>query len=170
MNRAVFLDRDGTILEHVAYMTDPAQVRLAPGAADALNRLRAAGFLLVIVSNQSLVGRGLGTQAQADAVSRRMEELFAAEGVRFDAIKYSFDPPESSSSRRKPNPGMLLEAAAELDIDLARSAMIGDDPRDPQAGRGAGCTVNVLISSTSIPNETTVQSISEAATLILNFK
>ncbi len=168
MNRAVFLDRDGTILEHVPYMTDPAQVRLMPGAADALGRLRAAGYLLVIVSNQSLVARGLGTHAQAEAVSRRMEELFAAEGVRFDAIKYCFDPPESNSPRRKPNPGMLLEAAAELDIDLARSAMIGDDPRDAEAGRAAGCVINVLISSRPIVNEIAVFSFPEAMTQILN--
>jgi histidinol-phosphate phosphatase family protein len=168
MNRAVFLDRDGTILEHVPYMTDPAQVRLMPGAAEALRRLKAAGFLLVIVSNQSLVARGLGTRLQAEAVSLRMEELFAAEGIRFDAIKYSFDGPDSTNPRRKPNPGMLFEAAAELDIDLKRSAMIGDDPRDPQAGRAAGCALNLLLSSDPVPNETTVATIAIAADKILS--
>lgn len=167
MNRAVFLDRDGTILEHVAYMTDPAQVRLVPGAADALRRLRAAGFLLVIVSNQSLVARGLGTQLQAQAVSLRMEELFAAEGIRFDAIQYSFDGPDSTNPRRKPNPGMLLEAAAELDIDLKRSAMIGDDPRDPQAGRAAGCALNLLLSRIPVPGEITIATIAAGAERIL---
>jgi len=170
MNRAVFLDRDGTILEHVPYLTDPVQVRLMPGAAEALRRLRAAGYLLVIVSNQSLVARGLGTHTQAETVSRRMEELFAAEGVRFDAIKYSFDGPDSNAPRRKPNPGMLLEAAAEFDIDLARSAMIGDDPRDPEAGRAAGCTITMLISSAPYGNESTVSTFSEAAERVLKVK
>jgi len=168
MNRAVFLDRDGTILERVDYMTDPAQVRIAPGAVEALRKLQAAGYLLVIVSNQSLVARGLGTHAQAEAVSRRMEELFATENIRFDAIKYCFDPPESGSPRRKPNPGMLLEAAAELDIDIARSAMIGDDPRDPQAGRATGCALNLLLSQKLAAGELTAPNILEAVDKILN--
>ena len=167
MNRAVFLDRDGTILEHVAYMTDPAQVRIMPGAVEALRRLRTAGYLLVIVSNQSLVAREMGTHTQSEAVSRRMEELFAAEGVRFDSIKYCFDAPESNSPRRKPNPAMLLEAAAELGIDLARSAMIGDDLRDTAAGRAAGCTLNILISPTAVPDETTTPAIITAAEQVL---
>ena len=97
-----------------------------------------------------------------------MEELFAAESVRFDTIKYCFDPPESNSPRRKPNPGMLLEAAAELDVDLKRSAMIGDDLRDMEAGRNAKCAVNVLISPRPIANEVAAFSISEAATMVLN--
>ncbi len=168
MNRAVFLDRDGTILEHVAYMTDPAQVRIAPGAAEALRHLKHTGFLLVIISNQSLVERGLGTRLQADAVSLRMEALFAEHGIRFDAIQYCFDAPDSNSPRRKPNPGMLLEAAAELDIDLKRSAMIGDDPRDPQAGRAAGCALNILIAPTPVAGETTVPTIAAAVEKVLS--
>lgn len=168
MNRAVFLDRDGTIIEHVAYLTDPARVRLAPGAADALRQLKQAGFLLVIVSNQSLVARRLGTRLQADAVSHRMEQLFAEEGIRFDAIKYCFHAPDSNSPRRKPNPGMLLEAAGELNIDLKRSAMVGDDLRDPQAGRAAGCALNLLIAATPVEGETTLPSISAAAQKIIN--
>lgn len=167
MNRAVFLDRDGTIIEHVAYLTDPARVRIASGAADALRRLKQAGFLLIIVSNQSLVARRLGTRLQADAVSRRMEQLFAEENVRFDAIKYCFHAPDSNSPHRKPNPGMLLEAAAELDIDLKRSAMVGDDLRDPQAGRAAGCALNILIAPAPVDGETTAPSISDAAQKII---
>lgn len=167
MNRAAFLDRDGTLIEHVAYLSDPARVRLAPGAPEALQRLRQAGFLLVIISNQSLVSRGLGTRLQADAVSRRMEQLFAEEGVRFDSIKYCFHAADSNSPRRKPNPGMLLEAAAELDIDLKRSAMVGDDLRDPQAGRAAGCALNLLIAPGPVEGETTVPTISAAAQKII---
>jgi len=168
MNRAVFLDRDGTILEHVAYMTDPAQVRLMPGAADALRRLKQAGFLLVIVSNQSLVARRLGTRLQADAVSHRVEQLFAEEGIRFDAIKYCFHAPDSNSPRRKPNPGMLLEAAAELDIDLKRSAMIGDDLRDTEAGRAAGCALSILIAPAGVEGEISAPSISAAVQKIVD--
>lgn len=169
MNRAVFLDRDGTVLEHVAYMTDPAQVRIAPGAIDSLRQLRDAGFLLVIVSNQSLVARGLGTMEQAQAVSNRMEELFEAQGIHFDAIKYCFDSPGAPTPRRKPNPGMLLEAAAELDVDLARSAMIGDDERDTQAGRAAGCGLNLLIAQTPADGEQTAVSFIEAAARVLSW-
>ena len=170
MNRAVFMDRDGTILEHVAYMTDPAQVRIAPGAANALRRLRDAGFLLVIVSNQSLVARGIGSMAQAESVARRVMDAFAAEGVQFDAIKYCFDPPAAPSARRKPGPGMLLEAADELSVDLPHSAMIGDDPRDPQAGRAAGCGLNLLIAASPVDGEDTVKSIADAVDRVIAWR
>ena len=147
MNRAVFLDRDGTVIEHVHYLRDPAAVTIPEGAAGALKQLHESGFLLVLVSNQSLVGRGLGTIEDVEAVNARTVELLARESVTLDAVKYCPHTPEDGCPCRKPQPGMLLEAAKELDIDVARSAMIGDNPTDVEAGRNAGCGLNILLAS-----------------------
>lgn len=172
MNRAVFLDRDGTILAHEAYLTDLAKVRLVADAGTSLRALREAGYLLVVVSNQSLVPRGLGTEEDVRAVSKRMEELLAEEGVYLDAIKYCFDPPEHPTARRKPKPGMILEAASELGVGLGESAMVGDDARDIDAGRSAGCGLNVLIGNAKQESDAdaVVASLAEAAERVLAWR
>ena len=144
-HKAAFLDRDGTIIRNIPYLTDPAQVQFIPGGVDALRNLRGNGYLLVIVTNQSLVGRGMGTREEVEAVNRRMTELLETEGVAIDALKYCPHHPDEHCTNRKPEPGMLLEAAAELDIDLSRSIMIGDSPADVQAGERAGCPINIRI-------------------------
>ncbi len=145
MNKAVFLDRDGTVIEHVHYVTDPGKVAIVPGGVEALRKLRDDGYLLVLVSNQSLVGRGYGTVEDVEAVNARMLELLAEGGVTIDCVKYCPHRPEDECPNRKPNPGMLLEAAKELDIDLGLSVMIGDNLSDVEAGRNAGCRLNILI-------------------------
>ncbi len=146
--KAVFLDRDGTIIEDVGYVSRPDQVRLLPGAAEAIRRLRRAGYLVVIVSNQSGVARGLLTEDDLETVHQRMIDLLAAEGATIDGTYYCpfIDGKDAKvaayrrkSLLRKPEAGMLLKAAEELDIDLARSWMIGDADRDMEAGRRAGC-------------------------------
>jgi D-glycero-D-manno-heptose 1,7-bisphosphate phosphatase len=137
--RALFLDRDGTLIEDVGYPSDPALVKLLRGAAAVLRDARARGVLLVIVTNQSGVGRGMFDEATARRVQARVEELFAAEGVTFDGVYYCFHGPNEGCACRKPAPGMLLSAAAELGIDLARSIMIGDKASDVEAGAAAGC-------------------------------
>jgi D-glycero-D-manno-heptose 1,7-bisphosphate phosphatase len=137
--RAVFLDRDGTLIEDVGYPRDPAAVAVLDGAVATLRELRQAGFALVVVSNQSGLARGLITPSQAAAVHDRFVSVFAAAGVRFDAVVYCPHGPADGCDCRKPAPGMLLDTAAELDLDLAGSFMVGDKASDIEAGRRAGC-------------------------------
>ena len=145
MNKAVFLDRDGTIIEHVHYLTDAAKVAIVEEGIEALKKLKDRGYLLVVVSNQSLVGRGYGTVEDVEAVNARMLELLAEGGVTIDCVKYCPHHPDDKCPNRKPNPGMLLEAGSELDIDIAQSVMIGDNITDVEAGGNAGCSLNVLL-------------------------
>lgn len=134
---AVFLDRDDTVLIDEHYMNDPAQVRVIPGVGRALRRLQEAGFALVLISNQSGVGRGWITPGQVEAIQRRMCELLP--GVTFSGFEYCFHRPDETCPCRKPKPLMIQRAAARLNIDLSRSAMVGDTPKDVQAGQAAGC-------------------------------
>lgn len=136
---ALFLDRDGTLIEDVGYPRDPRRVRLLPGAADALARLARLGFALVIVSNQSGVGRGLFTRAEAEAVHAEVLRRFAAAGVSFDGAYYCYHAPDEGCDCRKPAPGLLRQAAAELGLDPGRSFIVGDKPADVAAGAAAGC-------------------------------
>lgn len=136
--RAVFLDRDGTVIHDVAYPRDPEQVRLVPGAAAALVRLKNLGFALVLVSNQSGIGRGLVTPQEAERVHERVVAVLEANGVRLDDACYCPHAPEVHCACRKPAPGLILEAADRLGIDLAQSFMVGDKPSDIEAGRRAG--------------------------------
>lgn len=133
---AVFLDRDGTLMDDPGYVGDPALVRLLPGVAAALARLRARGFKTVIVTNQSGIGRGYFTEADFTRVNDRLLELLGADAI--DATYFCADHPDTATARRKPEPGMLLEAARDLALDLASSWMIGDRAGDIEAGRRAG--------------------------------
>lgn len=137
--RAVFLDRDGTIIYDVAYPRDPGQVRLVAGAPQALAQLQNLGFALVLVSNQSGIGRGLITLEEAQCVHQRMVSLLEVNGVRLDDVYYCPHAPEFSCTCRKPMPGLILEAASRLEIDVTESFMVGDNPGDIEAGRRAGC-------------------------------
>lgn len=134
--RAVFLDRDGTLMEEVNYCNDPATVQAIPGAGKTLSLLREQGWLTVIVTNQSGLAKGLITPAQYEAVNA---ELLRQLGGGIDAIYFCPDHPDQHTERRKPQPGMLLEAAVDLEIDLTSSWMIGDKPIDVECGRNAGC-------------------------------
>lgn len=152
--RAAFLDRDGVLNAlvpdpdsgHPESPLDPGQVRLLPGAAAAARRLAAAGFVLVGVSNQPAAAKGRLTPEELQAVQDRVLELLAAEGVRFEGFRLCLHHPEAVVAElrgpcdcRKPAPGMLLDGAAELGIDLAESWMVGDTDADIGAGRAAGC-------------------------------
>ena len=133
---AVFLDRDGTLMHEVNYCRDPAQVRIFDGACEALRKLKAAGFALVIITNQSGIARGLLTEADFQAVQARLLGLL---GDRLIAATYMCpDGPAGESGRRKPSPAMVLEAARDLGIDLARSWFVGDKEIDVQCGLNAG--------------------------------
>jgi D-glycero-D-manno-heptose 1,7-bisphosphate phosphatase len=140
---AAFFDRDGTLMEEVHYCGDPDMVRVYAGVSNGLRRLKEAGFRTFIVSNQAGIGRGLITEAQYRAVQA---ELLAQIGAGLiDASYFCPDVPRAPSTRRKPEPGMLFEAAAEFDVDLARSYMIGDKAIDVECGKRAGVkTIQVL--------------------------
>ena len=123
-------------MEDVDYCRDPAKVRLLPGVPEALRRLKTAGFLNVIITNQSGIGRGWITPADYQAVHARLLELLG-EGL-IDATYFCPDRSDAPGPRRKPAPGMILEAARDLAIDLHHSWMIGDKAIDVQCGRNAG--------------------------------
>lgn len=135
--RALFLDRDGTLIVDVGYPRDPARVELIPGATSVLRELQ-NHWLLVVISNQSGVGRGMITPAEATAVHDRFVAAFAAEGVAFAGFYYCPHAPEARCPCRKPAPGLLLQAADELALDLGSSALVGDKASDLDAGRAAG--------------------------------
>ncbi|MHC4988913.1 MAG: D-glycero-alpha-D-manno-heptose-1,7-bisphosphate 7-phosphatase [Planctomycetota bacterium] len=144
--KAIFLDRDDTLVNDPGYIQRPEQVLLLPGAAEALIQLKKMGYLLIIVTNQSGVARGLVTEAQLEDIHRQLKSLLAAEGAQIDAIYYCPYHPEGTvkdfsmeSNLRKPNAGMFFQAEGDLDIDLEQSWMIGDSYRDMQAGKAAGC-------------------------------
>ena len=132
LGRAVYLDRDGTLIAERDYLADPEDVALIPGAVEALERLREAGYLLVVVTNQSGIARGLYTEAEYQAVADRLAELLEARGVALDAVKHCPHHPDHTGPCvcRKPATGMHREAAAELAIDPARSWYVGDKISD----------------------------------------
>ena len=141
---AVFLDRDGTLIDDVGYISDPQDVRLVPGAADALRALRNAGFRLVVISNQSGLGRGDVTQEQADSVHERFLDELQRAGARIDAAYYCPHAPDEGCRCRKPLPGLILDAARDLGLDLERSVMVGNSDVDVSAGEAAGARAILL--------------------------
>ena len=148
--RAVFFDRDGTLMVDTHYCADPALVRVFPGVPEALRRIKDAGFAIFIITNQSGIGRGLITEAQYRAVEQ--EFLHQAGREWIDASYYCPDVPGVASDCRKPEPGMVLEAAAAYRIDLAGSYFVGDKSIDVECGKRAGTrTVLVLTGGGSAP-------------------
>ncbi|GIW70603.1 MAG: D,D-heptose 1,7-bisphosphate phosphatase [Planctomycetota bacterium] len=152
MRPAAFLDRDGTLNRDTDFVGGPEEVELLPGAAEAVRRLRAAGFVPVVVSNQSGVARGYFDERTVRAVNRRLGELLAAAGAPIELWYWCPHLPEGRDPRyavacdcRKPAPGLLLRAAREHALDLARSVAIGDRERDIEAARAAGVPVTVLL-------------------------
>lgn len=138
MKPCIFFDRDGTLIEERHYLSDPAQVALIPGAAEAVRLAREAGFLAVVLTNQSGVGRGYFPAEAVEAVHRRMEELLAEEGAKLDGIYLCPHAPEDDCPCRKPRTGLVEQAARDLEIDLRRSWMIGDKAADIELAANAG--------------------------------
>jgi histidinol-phosphate phosphatase family protein len=134
----VFLDRDGTLNREIGYIGDPADLVLLDGVGPALRRLAEAGFALVVVSNQSAIGRGVLRAEQVDAVNARLLAFLGAEGVELDGFHVCPHAPDAGCACRKPAPGLFLEAQAALDLDLAGSWMVGDSANDVAAARAAG--------------------------------
>ena len=145
MNRAVFLDRDGTIIEEKNYLCRAEDVVVFPGAAAALARLQRADFRLFIVSNQAGVGRGYFTLAEVEEVNQYMVCELDRERVRFEKIYIAPEAPDAPSRGRKPSPQFLLEARDEFGLDLAQSYMIGDKLIDLECGWNAGVKQCLLV-------------------------
>ena len=143
--KAIFLDRDGTIIVERDYLKRPEDVAVFPGTGKALRQLADGGFALIMVSNQSGVGRGYFTMANVEAVNARLLELLSAEGARFQKIYIAPEAPEQPSHGRKPSPAFLFDARDELGIDLAQSYMVGDKEIDLQCGWNAGVKKSILV-------------------------
>jgi histidinol-phosphate phosphatase family protein len=161
LRRAVFLDKDGTLVENIPYNVDPDRIRFLPGVEEGIALLAARGYALVVVSNQPGVARGKFPEAALAAVEAKLRAAFDAAGTSLAGFYYCPHDDEGSAGApapfrsaacacRKPAPGLLLKAAQDLQLDLARSWMVGDILDDVQAGRRAGCRT-VLI---DVGNET----------------
>lgn len=162
MRRAIFLDRDGTLIEHVEYLNRVADVSVDPSSYEALRKINRSGSLAVVVTNQSAVARGLLSVEELQEIHRNITRMFLEQGARIDAFYFcphhpdmGTDPCKRSCGCRKPNPGMLLEAARQLGIDLSASHMVGDTLDDVEAGHRAGCR-SVLVRTGHGGNEITV--------------
>jgi len=183
---AVFFDRDGTLNEDVGYLRTPEELRLLPGAADAVRRLNERGILACVISNQSGVARGLYTEADLAAIHKRMEADLAGGGAHLDRIYYCPHHPTEGRppynidcSCRKPRTGMLQQAAREFAVDLHRSFVVGDKALDIEAGRAAG-TRSILVltgygqtaarecRNTGIPPDHVAATVLDAVTYILH--
>ena len=144
--KAIFLDRDDTLIEDPGYINDPEQVKLLEGVPEALIQLKNLGYKLIIVTNQSAVAHGIVTEKVLGEIHNRLKQLLADKNAFLDQIYYCPYHPEGvvqkyrkESNSRKPSPGMLLKAADEMDIDLGQSWCIGNSSRDIEAGLRAGC-------------------------------
>ncbi|WP_235833102.1 D-glycero-alpha-D-manno-heptose-1,7-bisphosphate 7-phosphatase [Arcticibacter tournemirensis] len=183
MNKAVFIDKDGTLIPDIPYNTDPDLITLQENAVEGLRRLSHNGYLIIIISNQSGVARGLFKEEALNGVKSRIRDLLGAEQIALNGFYYCPHHPLGNVEEyciecdcRKPEPGMFFKAAADFNIDLSSSWMIGDILHDVEAGKRAGCR-SVLINNgnetewnvngTRIPDYL-VKNIDEAALLILN--
>jgi histidinol-phosphate phosphatase family protein len=149
MNRAVFLDRDGVINKKSpegGYVTTWKDMHFPAGVAEAIRSLNRAAFLVIVVSNQRCVAKGLLKVRDLESIHEMMRQRLASEGATIDAIYFCPHECEPPCGCRKPAPGMLLEAAQDFQIDLASSWMIGDSPTDVAAGRKAGCKTARILS------------------------
>lgn len=149
---AIFIDRDGVVIELIDYLNCIEQVKLVPGVADAIREVNRSGVPLVMITNQSAIARGLLTEAGLQDIHARLRGLLAEHSARIDAIYFCPHHPSLGNAPyrrpcacRKPEPGMLLQAARDLDLDLSRSAIIGDHASDIEAGRRAGVARTLLV-------------------------
>ena len=185
--KAVFLDRDGTINKYVGFLRKIDQFELLPGVADAIRKINASGYLCIVVTNQPVIARGEVTVPELEEIHRKMETLLGLEGAYLDGLYYCPHHPHKGyagevpelkieCSCRKPKPGMLLKAAEDFNIDLGKSWMVGDGENDILAGQNAGCRTALICGAEetgaeNIPDfgqDMTVRSLSEFAERVLN--
>ena len=150
LHRAVFLDRDGTIAEDVHYCRRAEDFRILPRVPQAIRLLNQHGFKVVVITNQSGIARGYFTEETLSHIHDRMKSDLQQDGASIDAIYVCPHHPDEGCECRKPKPALLIGAANDIGIVLSRSYMVGDDPKDVQAGKDAGCRTIWL---TAIPGQ-----------------
>ena len=154
MHPAIFLDRDGVLIENRSnYVRDWSQVKIIPEAIHALSLAQARNYKIVIVTNQSAIGRGLVRPEKADEINRRLVNLIQHHGGQVDGVYVCPHKPDDDCICRKPKPGLLLQAASELSLDLQRSCMIGDAWSDVQAGQRAGVLHKIILKTGRGPEQ-----------------
>jgi len=179
MNRAVFLDRDGTLIVEKNYLSRPEDVEILPATPAGLKRLGDAGFKLFIVSNQSGIGRGYFTFADVERVNEHLCRELARHGVCFEKIYIAPEKPDEPSRGRKPSPQFLFDARDEFGLDLAQSFLVGDKLSDLECGWNAGVKKSILVRTgygaalergapETISRAVIVNDVSQAADWILN--
>lgn len=175
--KAVFLDRDGVINKYVGFLRNIDAFELLPGAAQAIRKINASGYLCIVVTNQPVIARGEVTVAQLNEIHNKMETLLGQQGAYIDGLYYCPHHPDKGYKGevaelkidcdcRKPKPGMLLKAAKEFHVDLGKSWMVGDGEKDIKAGQNAGCRT-CLIGRESFGQDRTVDSLYEFADQIV---
>lgn len=168
--RAVFLDRDGVICYDVHYMSSPDQFKLMPFVGEGIKMLNDAGYLVIVVTNQSGLRRGLITEENLRKIHEKMISELSAYGARIDDIFVCPCLPEENCECRKPKPGMIIEAARKHNIDLSSSFMVGDKQIDADAGRAAGCKTILISEEQGLKADYVVKSFKEAVEIILSEK
>lgn len=144
-NKALFLDRDGVVIDYIPYLGKPEQVQLPAGAGEALNQWQKAGYLLIVITNQAGIGRGYFDHSDVAAVHAKIQQEYDKEGVKFTDFFLCPHHPEDGCDCRKPSPEMLLRAAEQYQISLQESYFVGDAPSDVGAAIAAGCQPVVLL-------------------------
>ncbi|MFA5097216.1 MAG: HAD family hydrolase [Candidatus Margulisiibacteriota bacterium] len=146
IKKTVFFDRDGTLVKDVGYLSDPEDIEILPGAAEAIKLLNRSGYLSIVISNQAAVARGILTEEALKKLNTAILKKFSEKGAIIDDVYYCPHHPTAGASAytikcecRKPKPGMILRAQKEHDIDLSLSYMVGDKSIDVEAGKNAGC-------------------------------
>lgn len=144
MQKAVFLDRDGTIARDVHYCRRVEDFEILPRVPEAIRLLNQEGYKVVVITNQSGIARGYFSEATLSLIHHEMITILEQGGAHIDAVYVCPHHPDEGCDCRKPSPALIIRAAADIGIALERSYMIGDDPKDVQAGRAAGCRTILL--------------------------
>lgn len=175
--KAIFLDRDGTINRHIGFLRNPEDLELLPGAAEAIRKINSSGYLVIVITNQPVIARGEVTVEQLNLIHQKMETLLGAEGAYIDGLYYCPHHPDKGFEGevaelkidcdcRKPKPGLILRAAKDFNIDVSQSWMIGDGKNDIGAGKNAGCKTALVESDESLEPDIIADSLLEAVEVI----
>ena len=177
--KAIFLDRDGTLNKYVGFLRDINELELLDGVTDAVKEINASGYLAVVVTNQPVIARGEVTVPELNGIHNKLETLLGNEGAYIDGLYYCPHHPDKGfegeipelkfeCSCRKPKPGMLIKASEDLNIDLMASWMIGDGKNDVEAGRNAGCRTIYIGTDGSVESDFRADTLKDAVRIILD--
>lgn len=170
-NKAIFLDRDGTMARDVSYCSRPEDFELFPDTAKAVKLLNEHGYKVIVITNQSGIARGYFTEEMLTQIHKKMRKELAQQGARVDAIYYCPHHPQDNCDCRKPKPKLLLQASRDFDIDLKHSVVLGDLPMDIDLGKAVGCkTILVRGQEINAQPDATVPDLLAAAQQILKWE